>query len=219
MSHFTVLVVGDDVEKALAPFHEFECTGLVNEFVQSIDITTEARAAYQDDTDARNFLKFLEVYYGIESTVAPGAAPDLEGAHKWGWAEVNEQGEVAKVIDRTNRNAKWDWYVLGGRWVGFFKVATGTPESEFQLGRAGLFAPKASERTADRIRWKDVDNSDGLDQYRTYAVVKDGVWMGKGDMGWFGFSANEKPDWDTENLKLLESLKPDDIVNLIDCHI
>ncbi len=27
MSHFTVLVVGDNVEEQLAPFHEFECTG------------------------------------------------------------------------------------------------------------------------------------------------------------------------------------------------
>ena len=37
MSHFTVMVVGDDVDYQLAPFHEFECTGVDDEFVQNID--------------------------------------------------------------------------------------------------------------------------------------------------------------------------------------
>jgi hypothetical protein len=27
MSHFTVMVIGNDVDEQLAPFHEFECTG------------------------------------------------------------------------------------------------------------------------------------------------------------------------------------------------
>lgn len=43
MSHFAVLVVGE-VEHNLAPFHEFECTGTDNEFVQDVDQTEEARA-------------------------------------------------------------------------------------------------------------------------------------------------------------------------------
>lgn len=43
MSHFDVLVIGEDVEKQLAPFHEFECTGVNDEFVQNIDITDKVR--------------------------------------------------------------------------------------------------------------------------------------------------------------------------------
>ena len=31
MSHYTVLVIGDDPEKQLAPFHEFGCTGIDDE--------------------------------------------------------------------------------------------------------------------------------------------------------------------------------------------
>lgn len=46
MSHFTVLVVGDDVEKALAPFHEFECTGQDDEYVQTLDVTEEVRSEF-----------------------------------------------------------------------------------------------------------------------------------------------------------------------------
>jgi hypothetical protein len=50
MSHFTVLVIGPDVDKQLAPYHEFECTGDDNEYVQNIDRTTEALEEYAKHT-------------------------------------------------------------------------------------------------------------------------------------------------------------------------
>lgn len=50
MSHFTVLVIGENPEKALAPYHEFECTGEDNEYIQDIDITAECREEYERDT-------------------------------------------------------------------------------------------------------------------------------------------------------------------------
>ena len=51
MSHFTVLVVGEDPESKLAPFHEFECTGIKDQYVQDIDITEEARKEYEAATE------------------------------------------------------------------------------------------------------------------------------------------------------------------------
>ena len=42
-----MLVAGHDVEHQLAPFHEFECTGTNDEFVQSIDKTEEERKEYE----------------------------------------------------------------------------------------------------------------------------------------------------------------------------
>lgn len=53
MSHFSVLVVGPDVEKQLQPFHEFECTGTNDEFVQCIDRTEEARTEFAEHTESR----------------------------------------------------------------------------------------------------------------------------------------------------------------------
>lgn len=50
MSHFTVMVVGDDPEYQLAPFHKFECTGQDDEFVQNIDRLDEARVEFENDT-------------------------------------------------------------------------------------------------------------------------------------------------------------------------
>lgn len=48
MSHFSVMVIGQNVEKQLAPFHEFECTGVVDEYVQSVDKLEQAKADYAE---------------------------------------------------------------------------------------------------------------------------------------------------------------------------
>jgi len=53
MSHFSVLVIGDNVEAQLAPYHEFECTGEDNQYVQTIDKTEESRAKYAEATTTR----------------------------------------------------------------------------------------------------------------------------------------------------------------------
>jgi len=57
MSHFSVLCVGD-VDYNMAPFHEFECDGIDDEFVQTIDVTDkykeyfiEAKKAYEKELD------------------------------------------------------------------------------------------------------------------------------------------------------------------------
>jgi len=53
MSHFSVLVTGEDITAALQPYHEFECTGDNDQYVQDIDKTEEARAAFAAATSTR----------------------------------------------------------------------------------------------------------------------------------------------------------------------
>jgi hypothetical protein len=55
----------------------------------------------------------------------------------------------------------------------------------------------------------------------TYAVVKDGKWFQKGDMGWWGMSFNEKEEhtWVDEFHKLIDSVPDDTLFSLFDCHI
>ncbi len=59
MSHFSVLVVTDEypskevIAKALQPYHEFECTGIDDEFVQDIDKTEELRGIYETRSETR----------------------------------------------------------------------------------------------------------------------------------------------------------------------
>lgn len=57
MSHFSVLVIGDNVEDQLAPYHEFECTGEDNEYVQNVNITDEVIERYYESTNVRKMIR------------------------------------------------------------------------------------------------------------------------------------------------------------------
>lgn len=388
MSHFTVLVIGDDVEAQLAPFHEFECTGENDQYVQSIDETEKVRvefahattrqlrapdgtlhspyadAFYRDPTPeetakigpiagtgggngfswtskdwndgrgyrtkvrqvpdgyeeievARNtvesFAEFVEGWHG-KALVPFGATPDLAGDHKYGYARIGENGDVVEVIDRTNPNAKWDWWTIGGRWSGFFQMKPGVVGTLGKIGVPEMFASDAQraelaiERVTkadtarkgdidfDRMRdaaeqkagarwdkanaiiagrsvrlWPDVraafpedieaarkafwaqDVVRGLrqsadDELRwfenddlalwlgsreqcvfnarcgaicTHAVVKDGQWYERGEMGWFAIVHDEKPgeQWERQFASLLDGLPDDTTLTVVDCHI
>lgn len=230
MSHFTVLVVGEDVEKQLAPFHEFECDGVDDEYVQDIDETEESRADYEKWTnskykdpegvlhdpyqdkfyrdftaeeiqevgsfklmgtggngkiswtskdwgdgrgyrakvrfvpdgwekvqvptkDSRTFAEFIEDWNGRKPVRSEGEI-DLAGDHKYGYVLVDEAGEVIKSIKRTNPRKEWDWYSIGGRWTGFFKLKPGT---DGVVGRPGVFGGPAEPGYADSVLKRDVD--------------------------------------------------------------
>jgi len=205
MSHFTVLVIGNNVDEQLAPYHEFECTGHNDEYIQNVDITEECRDTYLKNTTnylvsplgekfdayderfyrkptaeekakdpfARNvreiypgwteltvptstvksFAEFVEDYYD-KASIGPEGVIDIEGEHKYGYTLLNEAGEVEKVIRRTNSNAQWDWYSVGGRWTGMLKLKPGKIGS---TGRPGLMTEAAKEGTADQAIKGDID--------------------------------------------------------------
>jgi len=54
-----------------------------------------------------------------------------------------------------------------------------------------------------------------------YAIVKDGKWLARGDMGWFGMSRNEANDteWRDRVRDLIEELPDDTWLTTVDCHI
>ncbi len=162
MSHFCVLVIGPDPEEQLAPYHEFECTGVDDEYVQDVDDTEENRADYEKynsnegDQVATSFAEWVEDWTGRE-IVRPGEEIITKGegaVHKFGYILVDEDGEVIKTIDRTNPNRKWDWYQLGGRWTGFFKLK---PGAHGETGSAGLGAKPAKRGYADAALKGDID--------------------------------------------------------------
>jgi hypothetical protein len=174
-----------------------------------------------------------------------------------------------------NPKAKWDWYQLGGRWTGFFKLK---PRATGVLGNPSLVSSKRAEiGTSDQARKKDIDfekmaqeqfeeaaetydkfeeeykkggmtSSTGYFDYNvhnlgkdadhyvpesrelylkrhaavgTFAVLKDGEWYEKGNMGWWGFVSDEKnPDeWNDQFNKLITELPEDTLLSVYDCHI
>ncbi|UOF78470.1 hypothetical protein [Caudoviricetes sp.] len=124
MSHFTVLVIGNDFEAQLAPYHEFECTGTNDQYVQDEDITQEI----QDAIDKGESIEDALGYHGLEDRIVDDESKvDTVGdkcAHKYGYAIVQD-GKLIKAVNRTNPNRKWDWYQVGGRWSGFLKLKSG----------------------------------------------------------------------------------------------
>jgi hypothetical protein len=371
MSHFSVLVIGPDPEGQLAPYHEFECTGRVDEYVKSVDQLEEARTAYAKATstfyrgpdgalvdayddrfyreptpeetakigpmmgtgcghglswhskdwgdglgyrgkinflpegwveaevprrETETFAQYVEDYYGRKRVPAVHE-PDLHGEHKYGWYRTDAAGEVIELVDRTNPNAQWDWYEVGGRWTGFFTLKPGAPG---KTGRPGLMTAPAEPGTADvtlkggvdfeamrdkagdrvgrlwdRVRaiapdpwetWESVRarlteikaarafyhdqpgvkalreskdpellwDLDELVQPREacvaaardaavvpYALVRDGVWIAKGKVGWWGCSDDQvdQAAWNRQVNEALDALPDDTLLTIVDCHI
>lgn len=310
MSHFIVVVIGEDVEGQLAPFHEFECTGEDDRYVKDVDATKDVLGNMEKaEKDWKNYSCYdsaleyaLEWHAGVEKhqIVENESDVDLCGPHKYGYAIVKD-GELIKAVRRTNPDAKWDWYVMGGRWCGYFPLKPGFVGVS---GKSGTFGNKAKEGHADQVtkgmvdwegarqtarveattefdQWEDIftkygrptsfqdledehgkhgrdvvrgmyraqpaiqaagdlkflgwrcpiDNL-GFDRetYITkrvnaalvpFAILKDGKWYEKGDMGWFGCVDNEKDpgDWQAEVAKLFDSLDDQTLMTAIDCHI
>jgi len=172
MSHFSVLVIGPDVDGQLARFHEFECTGTDNQYVQDIDQTQEVLAAYEDhkhDPDYPTLADFVEHYYGIE-TVAHGAQPDTAGTHKFGYALLDEQGAITTVVKRTNPDKKWDWYVIGGRWDGYFTLKNGRSANQARKGDIDLDRMRADADAQVRKTYAETGYHPGL-SWRTWEAV------------------------------------------------
>jgi hypothetical protein len=207
-----------------------------------------------------------------------------------------------------NPDSKWDWYSLGGRWSGFFKMKAGIDPI---TGRPGVFGNVPEEGYSDQAYKKDIDfegmkndagekaradhkkvmeifggvipvleykwkdlikdeartadmdatrafyhnqpemikvkeiinrHRDELDFFfdieefepdeekhvqeakdsaiATYAVLKDGEWIGKGEMGWFGMSSGDmdQDEWNKKVSELIDSLPEDTLLSMYDCH-
>lgn len=172
MSHFTVLVIGENVEEQLAPYHEFECTGCDDKYIEDIDETEEVKEAYKKHKKEYSSLTdFSKEYYGRE----PVKEKDLDindSKYKYGYTLVNEKGKVIKIISRTNPNSKWDWYVVGGRWAGSLKLKKDVAKSKYNDPNFSWGWDKESKKevlekdVVDSARKKDIDFSRDEEKYK-----------------------------------------------------
>jgi hypothetical protein len=56
-------------------------------------------------------------------------------------------------------------------------------------------------------------------KFSAFALLKDGVWYAKGEMGWWAAVSDEKDNWQEEFTKLIASLPEDTLLTVVDCHI
>lgn len=182
MSHFTILVIGPDVEKQLQPYHEYECTGIEDEYVVDVNKnenvqqyldgeifyglkpTGELDWHYRQETAEENGLIDIKKGTRLEYFQTNGTSPeeideDIIDYH--GYTKVGDDW-----IRRTNPNSQWDWWVIGGRWSGFFKLKEG---KEGSVGKQSLMMPSNVKKdTVDIARKGDID----FDYTRNEAELK-----------------------------------------------
>jgi len=199
MSHFTVMVIGEDPEGQLAPYDE------------NIEVDEYVRETVPDEEKER----FMELYIKNYPELKDKSFEEIYEKHGNSWNESSwrkDENGVLQEYSTYNPKSKWDWYQLGGRWSGLIKLKEGAEGIE---GEAGVFDNGTG---IDAAMKKDIAN---LDEIRTFAVVKDGQWYERGEMGWWACVSNEKDEaeWEAEFKKLLEGLPDDTLISIFDCHI
>ena len=199
------------------------------------------------------------------STYVHDEINSYESAEKWlkewhGYKYVKGKGYGYYY----NPKAKWDWYELGGRWRGCFKLKN--KNNGGKLGRAGVHdneqhydvdqvlkgdvdwdGMKQANREDAEWAWDEcqaklkedpksvhpyfqcgIEEGDTKDVYvarcaltATFAVLKDGKWYERGEVGWWGCVLDEKDkhEWNEQFEKLLADLPDDTLLSVYDCHI
>lgn len=149
MSHFTVLVVGNNAEEQLAAYDE---NMNVEPYPHKID--NDSVEFFATDRgiakDAENFLPAFSEWYGEEVTCKDGAYY-YESTY--------------------NPRSKWDWYALGGRWTGFFKLKPGKTGI---AGTPGVLTAPALEGYADCVIKGNIDIQGMRDETEAHART---LWL------------------------------------------
>ena len=127
-----------------------------------------------------------------------------------------------------NPDSKWDWYSIGGRWSQSIKTKKGEYVDDCTLGEID-FEPYPEDCFEDSTDWKGEPYKKLKDDYRwhyadndmPFAIIIDGVWYERGEMGWWAMVYNEKNkgDWNTEVKNLLANLPAESEVYNVDFHI
>lgn len=186
MSHFSVLLVlpsyptEDLIAKTLQPFHEYECTGIDDEYVVDVDKTEEVEADWLkpvkavrmadgslhsrwDDKFYTGAPAYKDRWDDKPTFVLPEGAAEIE-------VPQNELGEYADIIAfakdyhgyehrdgrfwrHTNPNAQWDWYQIGGRYSGKLRTLTGRGEK----GQPGLMGSQEDPDGYDIAQRGNID--------------------------------------------------------------
>ena len=144
MSHSTVLVIGEDPECMLAPYDE--------------DLKIEPYRQYVDVDSPRDFWLWDSL---VEDGLAETAGwPEVIEAANARYADEDDlyffDPEIGRAYQLSTYNPKsrWDWYLLGGRWTGYFDLKAGAIG---EVGEPGLMTPRAANGRVDQARKRDID--------------------------------------------------------------
>ena len=212
MSHFIVMVIGDNPEGQLEPYNENlevphiktkeEHIAEVREEISRYEKTLYAKyladpEKYEAKTNNKNHLNYIKNEFPLRLKWTDEECYQ-EAIALYDKDKINKDGSTNETY---NPKAKWDWYVSGGRWDGMLRL-------------------KDRNLETNKAFKEDIAN---LESIKTYAVVKDGEWFEVGQMGWWGLSSEtkeEKEKWDKEFYdRFLKDLPDGTLISIFDCHI
>jgi len=203
MSHFTMLVPASDekhLDSVMLPYHEYECTG-IEDYTEWVDETDKYIEEYNEESTEFVSLtggvlvsKYDDRFYTGRKFSLPNSAElvtmtmaeaDIttfeEFVKDWfGGHEIPEKpGRYGRY---TNPNAKWDRWLVGGRWDGILKLKDGRDGQFGEPGwRGGLHRGElnhASTALACDVDW-DGMRQDRLDRtmekYHSFHKVLDEI--------------------------------------------
>lgn len=329
MSHFTVMVFGDNVDEQLIPFNEdagWLISNGYNEYTDFEDKTEEVLEGWEGTSsvrvDDRSSCSVKDWEFEDRPTQSMYDSIE-EYAKDYHGYEIEVDDSGTRYGYYTNNRAKWDWYTVGGRWTGYFKLKDEVMEKgdfdDIAVGDPGLMTKPAERGYADQCRKRDID-FDGMfndqfnkslehykhveaaikdvpedqwlswpkvreavedidiareyygnskfkkaikayekehevdldpffaDFYTTYLLdkkgsmeyrareyahkmavsklvpfsfLKDGEWIERGDMGWWGIVSDEKDEneWINQFYEMFKALPDDTLITIVDCHI
>lgn len=137
--HFTALVIGEDIDGQLAPFMEYCCGEPEKRFVVFYDAEDAMLYRYENQSEERIIMPDGRPWEA-EDPFEPEPVPEhlekqiIPFKEKYATFEDFARGvygynERDETYNRygfwQNPNAQWDWYLIGGRWTGFFKLRKG----------------------------------------------------------------------------------------------
>jgi hypothetical protein len=233
MSHFYVLVIGDNIDEQLAPFNE-----------QDPDYMTETENEGEDDEYKYN----------------PDAKWDwYEIGGRWSETLLSKSGQYVDQLPKsdldllaTQAQARDRAYKLFDAYAQAF-AGKEIPKWDDTVQQAHGLIDAARTAYTNHPVVKAINELD--ESYRQlaapyllpwgqclhelfhggdreamadaaaftagvpYAVLKDGEWYEKGSMGWFGVSTNEDADWAKKFHELLAATDDDALLTVVDCHI
>ena len=144
-----------------------------------------------------------------------------------------------------NPEAKWDWWTIGGRrnnWLitnyweecncGKVKdLSLDNMRINQKMNRAKWYVKEieVAKREHRKPSFWNYKKKPTIKQYiedadcsvAPFAILHDGEWMEKGEMGWWGISDDKytKDDWAKFFKDFIEKLDPETEITVVDCHI
>jgi len=230
MSHFTVAVIhraDQNIEELLAPYDENK------------EVEPYVQYSRQEAIDhARKNYK---------------SAAGKTDEECWQMvAEDEKTDEDGNILSTYNPQSTWDWWTVGGRWSGMLRLKNGSTVDSARIGDIDFSPDENTYRRCLRFWDVVVEHQPQIEgedffniykesyyreffgdretyarqqaQFSTYAVVTpDGVWHGKGKMGWWAMSsetAEEARDWEEHyRERFIDAFDEDMILTIVDCHI